>query len=365
MVALDFPETEEEAHILNLDDVRELQYMLAQADTEEEARRRRKDRIRILFLSLYYPLFMGKYFDRAFRRNPDVDFLSCGPFTGDWIPWLGGIRLPTKYANPPDIPLPFAPNVGTVSYDFVKAQLPAGWTPDLVISCDAGINWTSKPQDGYVATIGTDPHVLDYAHARRISDKFFNMQLCYSQPGDSYLPYAYDPTVHFQMPLITPTVYVKEFLSADKVITADKNSDAVLIGMPYENRIQWVSELRKHGVSVIFENAPIFDEYRELANRARIGLNWSSMQDTNARFFETPAFGLAPVMNQTPDAHLFLTEGEDYLGFVNLEEAVANVLHLKNNPEEAKAMAERAHSKILPHTYDARVEQILQECGLA
>jgi hypothetical protein len=138
-----------------------------------------KPKIRVLFLSIYYPLFMGKYFDRAFRRRDDVDFVSCGTYTGNWIPWRGGLTLPDKYANPPDIPLPFPPNVGRISYDFVKAQLPKDWIPDLVVSCDAGVNWTSKPQDGLVATIATDPHVLDYSHQRKISDKFFNMQLCY------------------------------------------------------------------------------------------------------------------------------------------------------------------------------------------
>lgn len=311
-------------------------------------------KIKVLFLSIYYPLFMGKYFDRAFRRNPDVDFISCGPFTGDWIPWLGGIRLPAKYANPPDIPLPFPPNIGLVSYDFVKAQLPKDWTPDLVISCDAGINWTSKPQDGYVATIGTDPHALDYSHARGVSDKFFNMQLTYSFRGDVYLPYAYDPTVHY------PTY---DILRWPPPSSPTKDTDAALIGMPYENRVKWVDELRKQGVSVIFENSPVFDEYRELANRARIGLNWSSERDTNARFFETPAFGLAPVMNRTPDAHLFLEEGNDYIAFDNLNEAVEGVLYLKNNPKTAQEMAEDACAKIKPHTYDERARQILKECG--
>lgn len=339
MVALDFPQTQVVSY-------------------------KQTSRVKVLFLSIYFPLFMGKYFDKAFRRNPDIDFISCGPFTGDWIPWLGGIRLPVKYANPPDICLPFAPNVGTVSYDFVKAQLPTGWTPDLVISCDAGINWTSKPQDGYVATIGTDPHALDYTHARRISDKFFNMQLCYSQPHDVYLPYAYDPMVHYPEDETVSLFSVREHkdpLPMGGVFP--KDTDAVLIGMPYENRIQWVNELRKHGVSVLFENAPVFDEYRELANRARIGLNWSSLNDLNARAFETPAFGLCPVMNRVPDLGLFFEEDKDYLGFDSLPEAVEKVLWAKNNPKEIEKISKHAHQTVLPHSYDNRVNTILKECG--
>jgi hypothetical protein len=305
-----------------------------------------KEKIKVLCLSLWYPLTMSRYFEDALRNNTNVDLKTTGVFTGSWIPWLGGINLKEKYGKIIDLPLPFRPDVGRVSYDFVKAQLPQGWTPDLVLCIDAGITWEHKPSDGYVAHVGTDPHAISgwYEQSRTFSDKFFGMQLCYKEPTDSYLPYAYSPRVHFKSQII-------------------KDTDAVLIGMPYENRIKWVDELRNQGVSVIFENAPVFDEYRELANRARIGLNWSDKNDLNARFFETPAFGLAPVMNRVPDAHLFLDEGKDYVGFDNLNEAVEGVLYLKNNPDKAKEMADNAYNHIQGQTYDARVSQILQECG--
>jgi hypothetical protein len=325
MVALDFPSTE----------VATQQWVVE------------KKKVKVLCLSLWYPLSMSRYFEDALRNNPNVDLKTTGVFTGDWIPWLGGVNLKAKYAKPADIPLPFRPDIGRVNYDFVKAQLPQGWIPDIVLCIDAGITWEHRPSDGYVAHVGTDPHVLSewYAHSRQMSDKFFNMQLCYKEPTDVYLPYAFSNRVHYPMP--------------DSI----KDTDAVLIGMPYENRIKWVDELRKHGVSVIFENSPVFDEYRELANRAVIGLNWSSMADLNARFFETPAFGLAPVMNRVPDAHLFLDEGKDYAGFSELNEAVEAVLYLKNNPDKAQEMATNAYNHIQGETYDARVKSILRECG--
>lgn len=306
--------------------------------------------VRVLFLSIYYPFFLGKYFERAMRRNPNIELKTCGPFTGSWIPWMGGMSVSEKYANPPDIPLPFPPNVGRVSYDFVRAQL-GDWVPDLVLTSDAGINWTEKPNQGLVATIGTDPHVLDYSHARSVSDKFFCMQKCYMEPQDVYLPYAYDPETHYPVRV--------EGLEDGTW----KDKDAVLIGMPYPKRIEWVNELKSKGVSVLFENSPIFDEYRVLANRARIGLNWSDQNDLNARFFETPAFGLAMVANRVPDAHLFLEEDVDYLGFNSMPEAIEQVMLLKNNPNTADAMARSAYQKIQPHTYGARIEQILEECG--
>ena len=348
-----------------------LDYSLDILASEVALSYRQASKIKVLCLSLWYPLSMSRYFERAMKRNPNIDLITTGIFTGSWIPWMGGMNLPEKYAKMIDIPLPFRPDVGMVSYDFVKAQLPSGWIPDLVLCIDANITWTHRPADGYVAHVGTDPHVLSewYKHSRGFSDKFFNMQLCYKEPADSYLPYAYDPTVHYPQEIYLDAVYkgVRDEAGFTHRYTGDpfKDTDAVLIGMPYENRVKWVDELRKHGVSVIFENAPVFDEYRELANRARIGLNWSSLKDTNARFFETPAFGLAPVMNRTPDAHLFLEEGEDYMGFDDLQQAVEAVLYLKNNSNEVERLSKNAHAKIQNETYDLRVQQILEECGLA
>jgi hypothetical protein len=344
---------------ISLSDVKELQFSFAMAGLEDEARRRSPNRVKVLVLSIWYPLSISRYFEKALRNDPSVDLKTTGPYTGSYIPWMGGMNLLEKYAKSPDLPLPFKPDVGRVNYEFVKTML-GDWVPDLIISIDAGINWTSKPQDGYSVTIGTDPHVLGeitYPHARKISDKFFNMQLCYSEKGDTYLPYAYSMYDHYK----EDAVEWSEFSLREEPV--EKDLDAILVGMPYENRVRWKEELAKHGVFLHLENGPVFDEYRALANRAKIGCTWSSMNDLIARFFETPAFGLPMVANRVPDAHLFLQEDEDYLAFSTLPEAVEKVLYLKNHPEEAQRIAENGHRKILPHTYDERVSEVLRESG--
>jgi hypothetical protein len=303
-----------------------------------------QNKIKVLLLYLAFPLAMGTYFRRALERRTDIDLKVTGVYTGAWIPWLGGMEVPKKYAIPIDLPLPFAPNIGEVNYELVKAQL-GDWKPDLIINVDAGIHWKYKPVDGTVVTVGTDPHVLNYDTPRSYSDRFFNMQRCYSKDRDIYLPYAYDPTVHYKMPEV------------------NKDADAVLGGMPYQNRVEWVNALRAKGVSVLFENGPIFDEYREMNNHAMIGLNWSSMNDLNARAFELPAMGLAPVMNTVPDMHEFMGADYHYFEFRNLSEAVEKVLWLKEHPIECADLAQRAYENILPHTYDDRIQQIFTESG--
>jgi hypothetical protein len=303
------------------------------------------NKIRVLALSLWYPLSMSRFFEKALKHHPNIELKTTGVYTAEWIPWLGGVTLPSKYAIPPDVPLPFPPNVGRVSYDFVKAQLD-NWKPDIVLSIDAGINWIDKPSDGLVATIATDPHALNYDHQRKISDKFFNMQAAYSEQKDIYLPYAYSKY---------------DCYPNDAV---EKDLDAVLIGMPYPQREEWKQALKNRGVNVYMENGAVYDEARALYNRTNIGLNWSSLNDLNCRAFELPAFGLYSVMNRVPDMNRFHVF--DHCGiFTNLNEAVEMVLWAKDNPSLAKEQAAKAYEAVLPHTYDARVQQVLEDCGYA
>ena len=301
-------------------------------------------KIKVLLLYIAYPLAMGTYFRRALERRDDVDLKVAGIYTGAWIPWLGGMSLPEKYAKPIDLPLPFTPNIGEINYDLVKAQL-GEWKPDIIINVDAGLHWKYKPADGMVVTVGTDPHVLNdfYDTPRKYSDLFFNMQNVYSRGADFYLPYAYDPTVHYY----------------DATIVRD--TDAVLGGMPYENRVLWVAALRAKGVSVLFENGPVFDEYREMNNRARIGLNWSSLDDLNARAYELAAMKLAPVMNIVSDLE---RSGIECATFTTLPEAVDAVMYLKENDNARTELAELAYKSVQGETYDKRINTILQMAGL-
>jgi hypothetical protein len=314
-----------------------------------------KHKIKILCLSIWYPLSMSRYFEDALKCNPNVDLLTCGIYTGAFIPWMGGMELPMKYAKPIDIPLPFRPDIGKVDYDLVRANLPAGWIPDIVLCIDAGISWKHKPNQGKVIHVATDPHALNYDHQRTLSDLFFNMQYSYMKDDDIYLPYAYNPRVHY--PLESKVEHASAGVVGHYYI---KDTDAVLIGMPYEHRVQWVEALRVKGVSVIFENGPVFDEYRELNNRARIGLNWSSLNDLNARAYELPAMKLAPVMNKVSDLE---RSGIECASFTTLPEAVENVLYLKENDKARIELAEAAYKSVLGETYDSRLEVILKMAG--
>lgn len=305
---------------------------------------------RILFLFKAYPFCLANYFRRALERRQDVELYTCGEFFGQWIPWNGGMDISMKYPNHVDLPLPRG--MDRVSWANIKNRLP--WKPDLIINVDAGFHLTTKPDVPYYV-VATDPHVLGewYAQVRPLADKFFNMQgTPYIQPGDVWLPYAFDPTVHYP-----------EFPNPRN----EKMFDACIVGLHYPQRIEWANHLRRAGVKTHMSIGDIYDEYRNMNNRAWIGLNWSSLQDVTARVFEIMAMRLVPVINRLPGLdELGFEDGRHYLGFSNMDEAVEKVLWAKNNPDFSKQIALEAYQFVHNHdmTYDNRIRQILSEFGV-
>ncbi|MBT7928380.1 glycosyltransferase family 1 protein, partial [Candidatus Peregrinibacteria bacterium] len=106
---------------------------------------------------------------------------------------------------------------------------------------------------------------------------------------------------------------------------------------------------------------------RELNNRARLGLNWSSLGDLNARVLEISAMRLCPIIDRVSDLSVIgFEEGKHYLGFDNLDEAVLRVQWALNSPHEAEEIALAAYNKVNMEdfTYDALVSKVLKEFRL-
>ena len=293
-----------------------------------------------------YPFAIASYFRHALEKRPDVELFAVGAYTGDTIPWNGGMRLPMKYVKPVDLPLP--PSITKPHWNMIADKLP--WdNPDLVLCVDAGfyINGLYDTRFPY-AIVATDPHVLNYDYQRGMSTHFFNMQRYYVKPGDVHLPYCMSPDHHYAMSNI------------------EKDYDASLIGLHYTQRDQLVHALRMAGLKVMYEMGVVYDEYREQNNRARIGLNWSSLMDINARTFEIMAMRQVPLINRLPHLdELGLFEGRHYVGFDTVEEAVSQAKWILDNPDLSDTIANNAYQLVHEsHTYGLRVEQILKTVGL-
>lgn len=292
----------------------------------------------VVLTGIWYPMAILRYFERALLRRDDVSLWRAGPWTGTWIPWKGGIHLPAKYAEMPDQPLPRETIRSGLPAAVVESVLP--WTPDLWIQVDAGWHLVTKPTHGENVIIGTDPHVLDYTGARSLADRFYSMQAAYKQPEDLWLPYAYDPEVHYDEDL--PCRY-----------------DVVCIGLQYDNRKQVMDRLARQGLKTLLDTGPAFDEYRRLVCSAPIGFSWSSKDDLIARVFELLAMRRLAVVNRVPYIGEIFEPGRDLVVFGSADEAVQQIVTHLDNPGLAETIRDNGHKVVRPHTYDARVQTIL------
>lgn len=300
-------------------------------------------KIKVVISYLAFPMTMANWFIRAFQRRDDVELFTVGPFYGNYIPWQFGMTLPDKYVYTPNLPLSQDVHSG-VSVKIVEPHLP--WTPDLWIQIDSNFHFSDKPKAGVVALIQPDPHVLDYTVPISYSDISFSMQSNYMKPGDIYLPYAFDPILHFPQDL-------------------PKENDGCLIGLHYENRNLLVYRLRQRGFKVHYSIGEIYDEYAKIYNQSKVALSWSTLADLPARVWEGMGMGLPVLTNKVPDLSNFFVDGEHYVGFDNVNEAEKKFALLMADDDMREEIGQNAYRKVKEfHTYDQRINSILEYCKL-
>ncbi len=80
--------------------------------------------MKIAISGIFYPMAMMHYFIRAFQRLGGVDLILVGPYTGNWIPWNGGMYLPQKYCVVPDVALPKEYIGKMIPFEYIKKMSP-------------------------------------------------------------------------------------------------------------------------------------------------------------------------------------------------------------------------------------------------
>ena len=308
--------------------------------------------MRVVVSYLGYPLSMATWFIRALQRRSDVDLIRVAPYTGTWIPWSKegcdprlGMNLPSKYLDPPEIALPQSMASMHIHPEMLRDKLPKDI--DLWLQIDAGWHFSARPPAKVVALIETDPHVLKrwYDVPKSYSDFIFCMQSNYMEKDEIFLPYGYDSTVHFPE-------------------NREKKYDVCLVGLLYPQRLNLINKLRNDGLSVFYDIGLIFSEYRQVYNESRIALSWSTLDDTPARFYEGLAMKLPLVANATPDALQLFTAGVDFLGFNTMEGAEHLILSLMKSDLMREELSTSGYEAVKSHTYDARIQTILETVGL-
>lgn len=287
-----------------------------------------------------------EYFVRAFKRV-GCEVYTVGPYAGLMMPWtnkmgITGMQMPERYDFRPDFVIPNLSFGSTLPISMVENRLP--WKPDLWLDVNAGFYLSGKPKNGIRTTFLTDPHVLrSYYDGLLHNYEFvFCSQTPYAKHGEIYLPYACDAEWH------TPKEEEKLF-------------DVALVGNFYPHRVDLVNRLSNMGYKVFFDLGVGKEDLAKIYNQSRVGLNWSTLKDLNARVFELLGIGCCAVMNRVPDMELF-DEGIHFLGFDTAEQAIEQIKFALENPEKAKIIAENGRKAIIEgnHTWDDRARTILE-----
>jgi len=324
--------------------------------------------MRILVAAPANPVSTSAYYVRALRRTHEVR--TCGPALDDamlsqWGQWErhhelkrdeagqdDKIGLLRRLVRPCDIPMPW----GCVDTEHIPLD---GWQPELVIWIDAGGEFTLAHPDALgcpsVCIMGdthTDdtwrlPYAANFDHVFLQFNREHVARYWDSCPHVSWLPAACDPEIHCHAPV-------------------DKAYDVVFIGQTmrewHPDRVRLLELLRaSFDVRV---DSRIMEEMALLHSRGRIVFNRSLAGDLNMRVPEALASGSLLLTDRLgPESGMdqLYSDREDLVLYDedNLEETVRYYLA---NEAEREAIAEHGRDTALAwHTYDHRVEQMMDE----
>lgn len=292
--------------------------------------------MRILMAYEHYPCSIARFYRRAFvRLGHQVD--SIGHSTGGRISW-GPYDL-SRWEDKPTYPLGNFSNVYEVGS--LTAEIARGY--DLFVNVDAACWFRGKLPIPKVI-IGTDPHCLSYSGQRQDCDLFVVMQHYYSQPGDVWIPYAFDCEWHFHQDV--PITHALTFY-----------------GVLYDNRRRDLQLLEAAGIRTDVGTGVVFDEGVPHYCAGHLAYCQPSLLDLPTRFFEALAYGTIPVLRAVPDLALLPEfrvgwHYETYEGEMDLIDVVQRTL-ADPRLEDRKA---DGRSIVQGHSWDHRATALLEAC---
>lgn len=302
---------------------------------------------------LHYPMSVGIFFKRAFKRL-GCEVYSAGPFF-DTLPWTN--RDVKKHCDYPDAVM------ADTSNPLAEKVVPLfAKRPDLIVQVDAGYRIRGRFETIPNAVIATDPHAFPanyYQDSFRDADLHYMMQASYSKPMMAigipvrWLPYAFDPEMHYWNPHAPKTHFV-----------------TMITGLMYPERIQAKQRLEIERFSIFNESGHLFDEGTEKYNQGIIALNWSSRKDLPMRFWEGLAYHNVVLTDRCWDLPLVaeqfgIKEGEHYLAFDTVDDMAEKAKWVRDNRHAAEDIAAKGYAQVWSAlcTYTERAKQILRDAG--
>ncbi len=295
--------------------------------------------LKILMAFEHYPCSIGRFWQRGFEALGHTVH-TTGHSTGGRIGWGDQYDL-SRWTHTPTYPLASFSNVYEVG--LITHRLSADY--DLFVNVDAA-HWWRGPTACPKVIVGTDGHCLDYSRQRQDCDLFVGMHRFYNHPGDYWIPYAHDPEWHRRLDLLD-------------------THDVTFWGVEYAERKADLDELERAGLRVVRGTGRVFAECAEDYSTGPLAYCRPSLQDLPARFFEGLAHGAIPLTTWAPDLALFseFADGWHYQTYDGtprgLVEQARRTLADPGLPRRRQAALEA----VQPHTWQARAQELLDECA--
>jgi len=316
-------------------------------------------RRRILLAYTANPTTTASYLERALRLDHEV--VTCGPLILEDILADWDMLAVKDLVRPHDIELDTEIDMRTV-----LDRLPDGFTPDLFIWVESGINvmppdlhLVECPKAGYFI----DSHInLDW-HVQwaRQFDHVFVAQRAYLDafrqagcPSVHWLPLACDPDLHRPLPAATDT---------DSAGHAEKQYDVGFVGSitPQNPRRQMLLERLGEELPVHIERC-FLDKMVEVFNRSRIVLNTALRNDLNMRVFEALGCGAMLLTDEAPGSGLADFFKHDVHFALYFDDTLPETArrYLDRSGQRERIASEGRREVLAHHTYRHRGRQLVR-----
>ena len=290
----------------------------------------------VLISAIWFPCCTAWWYARGFRAI-GWEVVTCGPSTGRFIPWNGGMVLDEKYQTVPDVETSFSRR-----YEYQEVRGRMGGDPDLVVEFDAW--WGMEGVPAPHVCLAADNQILGY-HTERF-DLVFGAHSWghgHTEKNFRWLPGAHDPDLCFDKSL-------------------DRSVDVGLVGSMYQHRWDAVRFLYAKGLTVEVGCGLLREEYNDFYNRCKMALVLSGNNDLSGRVFEHMAQGCLVLSDRNvPDmAKVGMKEGEHFLAYGDMWELAERARQGRDGHYRAK-LTEAAKEWVRPHTWANRAEAIVRE----
>jgi len=319
----------------------------------------RVSRRRILMAYTANPTTTASYLERALRQDHKV--VTCGPVISEEV-LAGWDMLAVKdLVRPHDIELDTEIDMKTV-----LDGLPDGFTPDLFIWVESGINvmppdlhLVECPKAGYFI----DSHINLEWHVQwaRQFDHVFVAQRAYLDafrragcPSVHWLPLACDPEIH------RPSRVAAD---SDEAGDIEKPYDVGFVGSitPQNPRRRLLLEQLSKDVPVHIERC-FLDKMVDVFNQSRIVLNTALRNDLNMRVFEVLGCGAMLLTDEAPGSGLEDLFKHDIHFALYFDDTLPESArrYLDKSGQRERIAAEGRREALAHHTYRHRARHLVR-----